>query len=151
MCLSYLHRTLTARLTSCFFSIFEVEIATSLLFMNSASCNASERTFMRLDNRGGLEILPNVNASKKEEMRFYSKSGESFATKVHRINHCQHYVLTCALHTKATLDECNWCCKLFPFGMQKCPTCPQELFYCDKECQTKAWPVHRLKPAHSSS
>ena len=128
------------------FSIFEVE---SDVEVNGGN----NRAFIRVDSRGGLEIVPYVTTtSTKDEMRYYSKRGESVVTKVYRINYGEdNMVLTRSLRDNATLDECNWCCKLFPVGMQKCPQCTEERFYCDKECLTKAWPVHRRKPAHAKT
>jgi hypothetical protein len=109
------------------------------------------RIFVRHDSLGGTEPFY-VDAAQPEELRYYSKTNEFAAATLLKINPYfgkqRRCVLTFSIEPEDRLDECFWCCKVFPEGMKQCSGCSENVYYCDEQCQRKAWKVHRWRDVH---
>ena len=90
----------------------------------------------------------------KEEMRLYGRHGEIHRAPIlHIIPDSLDTVHNTTISTEASqrFEECNWCCRVFPNDMLVCSKCKpgtdisDYVYYCDKECQDKAFLVHKQR------
>jgi len=86
-----------------------------------------------------------------EEMRLYGRTGEICRVPILHINPDSletSYDTTISFEENQKFQECNWCCRVFPSDMLSCSKCTGDdqsnyAYYCDKECQEKAFLVHK--------
>ena len=113
------------------------------------SNDGSEKSFMR------SSIVRNQFCSSidKEEMRLYGRHGEIHRAPIlHITPDSREMTHNTTISTDASqrFEECNWCCRVFPNDMLACSKCngtdtSNYAYYCDKECQDKAFLVHKQR------
>jgi hypothetical protein len=132
---SYLNSILHKFLFKSYQSTFDAEI----------DAEGNETVFMRSDVFGGALI---VEPPEREEIRLYARNGKSCAMPLLHVNPDTPDIIsdtTVSFKKNQTFVECYWCCRMFPEDMLTCSDCSDKdpAYYCDKDCQQKAFFVHR--------
>jgi len=111
----------------------------------------SERTFVRSDGIGGVDLVSPDNTNVTNQLRYHARTGQSHSTPLLFIRPREkaEHILTISLKGGQKMEECSWCCRLFPVGMKCCSKCEQAgnevTYYCDQRCQQAAYVIHKKK------